>query len=213
MKILDELTKAYVHPSKKNKNRKDNQRLEFLGDSVIGLIVSEYLFRNFPHDQEGKMSQSLGRMVSTENLAKYAKILKLNERLHTSSRVNSKALAEVFEAVVGEIYIKYGLDTVQSFMQETGLLEDNDIILDSKTKLVHIANRNNLDIDYEIISEDGPAHDKVFEMACTVYDPTDDMNYIETGKGKTKKEAEFVASDRMLDNPSFSRSFIDATNG
>ena len=195
---------AFTHTSYANENNSESyERLEFLGDAVLELIMSEYLYNNFSL-KEGKMTKMRANYVCENALYEYASILKINdyiklgkgEQVHDGYH-NKTIVADVFEAFIGAIYLDCGLDVIKEFMYQNiiPLIENNtiEIIKDYKSTLQEYVQTSKKSLDYVIIDEYGPAHDKTFEVVVKI----DDIIY---GKGKahSKKEAEQIAAKDAL---------------
>lgn len=182
------------------------ERLEFLGDAVLDLIVSEVIFDRFPNEDEGFLTKLRSKLVKGDALAGYAKQLGLSELILIGERAQGQgiefsksALADVFESLVGAIYIDKGYEDAADFVEKvikryvnfdtvTGTLDNY------KSLLLEYAQAHQLEIPrYEVISEYGPGHDKTFEVKAIV-DHTDWGQ----GKGKSKKEAEQKAARQAL---------------
>ena len=185
-------------------NKKEyNERLEFLGDAVLELITSEYLFREYVDRQEGELSRLRATLVCEQSLAICARELEIGALLMlgrgeetTGGRNRDSILADAFEAVIGAIYMDGGLSEAVRFVQRHLLdkHEERTKFIDSKTILQEKAqNIYRKHLSYEVISEKGPAHDKLFEVRVYLGDEP-----LETGIGKTKKSAEQEAAYKSL---------------
>lgn len=183
-----------------------NERLEFLGDSVLSLIVSEYLFKKFKNKHEGKLTRIRAAVVCEASLADVARKLRLNEFLRigkgeelTGGREKDSLLADCCEALIAAIYLDRGYDRAKKFvirnLEEKIELYSNDINYnDYKSKLQEYIQRDmNKKITYKVANEYGPDHNKTFEI--NVY--LDDVLYGK-GIGKSKKEAEQNAAKEAL---------------
>lgn len=200
---------ALTHPSFvfENGNKKDehNQRLEFLGDAVVGLIVGEYLFNEYPNKTEGELTKIRAAVVCEASLARAAKRLGLGpyllmgkgEKLAGGSSRNSN-LADAYESLVGAFYLELGLEKIKELTLKYIMDDLNKVIAgdygDYKTQLQeYLQKQQSVVIKYEIISEEGPDHAKEFESGVYIND-----ELYTTGKGKTKKEAEQRAAKASL---------------
>lgn len=201
------LETALVHSSFSNEmkiNKKEyNERLEFLGDAVLELITSDFLFRRYTGKQEGELSRLRATLVCEQSLAICARELDIGALLMlgrgeetTGGRNRDSILADAFEAVIGAIYMDGGLSEAVGFVQRHLLdkHEERRKFIDSKTILQEKAqNIYKKSLSYEVISEKGPAHDKRFEVRVYLGDEP-----LETGMGKTKKSAEQEAAYKSL---------------
>ena len=207
---IDLLNTALTHSSyaneRKNSNDRHNQRLEFLGDAVLDLVVGEYLYRNFSSLPEGEMTKIRSRLVCESMLANCATKLSVGENLQlgkgeaaTGGRKRPSILADAFEAIIGAVYIDSGYKAAEKFVL-TALAQDLETMTsaeqdnDYKTTLQELVQRDDsLPIVYKIISEDGPDHDKTFRVAVTI-----DNRQMGIGRGKSKKEAEQMAARQAI---------------
>lgn len=182
------------------------ERLEFLGDAVLDLIVSEIIFERFPDEDEGFLTKLRAKLVRGEALADYAMRLGLNELMVIGERargqgieLSKSVLSDVFEALVGAIYVDHGYMEAYRFAREVIEREaDFDKLIGTldnyKSMLLEWAQARQLDIPtYRVIDEKGPGHDKTFEVKVTV-----DGKDRGSGTGKSKKEAEQRAARQAL---------------
>ena len=181
-----------------------NERLEFLGDSVLGLIVSCYLFEEHPGQDEGYLSKVKSVLVSRSNLACWAKDLNLGEHVflgvgegQTGGKKRSSILSNCFEALLGAIYLDGGLEPATAFVkrwlhgQDMGGMEEQDY----KSVLQEmIQKRHKIPPGYEVLSAEGPEHDKVFTMRVKI-----GRKVLGLGAGKNKKEAQQAAAKNAID--------------
>lgn len=194
----DLLTVAVTHTSYANEHRKQgtrhNERLEFLGDAVLEVISSEYLFRKYPKKEEGELSKLRASMVCEPSLAKCARDLELPKFLRLGKgeeqmggRKKDSITSDATEAVIGAIYLDGGFEEAKKFVMNHILLDLNteDLFVDEKTQLQEIVQEKNQHVEYRLISEEGPDHNKKFKSAAVVGD-----RVIGTGVGRTKKAAE-----------------------
>jgi ribonuclease-3 len=185
-----------------------NERLEFLGDSVLNLIIGEYLFNKFPNEEEGFLTKVRAKMVNRNALSIVAENLNLGELLILSSNVpksithNSKSiLSDALEALIGAVYLDKGIEFCKKFIQTSILepaLKNGEHLVDEnyKSQLLEYAQANKLAIPvYQIISEEGPHHDKTFTAEVIISEKV-----LGEGKGKSKKEAEQNAAQVALGN-------------
>ena len=200
---------ALIHRSYLEENEQfslSNERLEFLGDSVLNLIIGEYLFNKFPQEEEGFLTKVRAKMVNRNALSLVADNLNMGELLIISSSVpksithNSKSmLSDALEALIGAIYLDKGIDTCKKFIQTNILepaLKNGEHLVDEnyKSQLLEYAQANKLAIPvYQIVSEEGPHHDKTFIAEVIIGE-----KILGEGKGKSKKEAEQNAAQVAL---------------
>lgn len=206
------LKEALIHRSFINENRgktlRHNERLEFLGDAVLELAVTEFLYNQYPERSEGELTSFRAALVRTESLAAEAEKLDLGSFLfmskgeeHTGGRKRIYILANTFEAVLGAIYLDQGYQSCLSFLQKVLLPKMADIVekrldIDAKSKLQEIAQENlRVTPTYVVVSESGPDHDKYFTMGVT-------LNSVQfgSGTGRSKQEAEQQAAQNTLEN-------------
>ncbi len=199
------LETAITHRSYINEHRKvkeHNERLEFLGDAVLELIVSDFLFRKFNDRAEGELTSFRSALVRTDSLALTAKDLKLGEYLLLSKgeedsggREKDFLLANTFEAVLGAIYLDQGYDISKKFVEQYLLPKIDDIVefrldIDSKTRIQELAQSIHKSTpEYEVIKEEGPDHDKTFTVVVKINDKV-----IGEGVGSSKQRAEEQAA-------------------
>lgn len=182
------------------------ERLEFLGDAVLDLIVTEIIFDKFTEENEGFLTKLRAKLVNGDTLARYARELELNSLLVLGERVQGQGiefsksvLADIFEALIGAIYLDLGYETVSGFVQK--VIEeyiDFDEIVDTldnyKSLLLEFAQAEKMAIpEYNLVSESGPGHDKTFVVQVVV-----DNRPMAEGTGKSKKKAEQQAARRAL---------------
>lgn len=183
------------------------ERLEFLGDAVLDLIVTEIIFDLFPDKNEGFLTKLRAKLVKGDTLAMYARKLQLNELMFLGERVQGQGieqsksvLSDVFEALVGALYVDIGYEATSQFVRKVieGYVDFDQIIdtLDNyKSLLLEFAQANQMEIPtYSVISEKGPGHNKTFGVQVFV-----DEEPIAQGTGKSKKEAEQKAARKALD--------------
>ena len=193
---------SFVNEQKINK-RPDYERLEFLGDAVLEMLSSAYLFRTFPEKKEGEMSKIRASLVCEGALAYDAENLNLKDYIQlgkgeeaTGGRNKESIIADVMEAVIGALYLDGGIDKAKRFV-DTYVLSNIDAVqmfVDSKSLLQEMAQGKNLgNVRYEICGESGPEHDKIFEVRVYVGDKN-----LGEGTGKTKKAAEQKAAHQAL---------------
>jgi len=200
---------AFTHSSYVNENRptvrQDNERLEFLGDAVLELAVSEFLFKKFRAYSEGEMTKLRAAIVCEPSLVKYAEKLQFGAFIMlgkgeemTGGRTRPALLADVFESFVGALYLDQGLGAVQTFLERHvfPLIDEAEKLrtTDYKSRLQEFTQHHGLgSIEYRIADERGPAHDR--EFIAEVY--IDDKLF-GTGFGRSKKESEQQAAAEAL---------------
>ncbi|HOP56805.1 MAG TPA: ribonuclease III [Bacillota bacterium] len=200
------LIRAMTHSSYANEhNTRSNERLEFIGDAVLDLAVGKYLFEHLDED-EGVLTKKRAQDVCEGSLFEYAKSISLGDYLllgkgeeKNSGREKPALLADAFEAFLGAIFLDKGFDEVQKVLEivvyprikESLDREDSDY----KSKLQELVQSDKRTLNYVIVSESGPAHDR--EFVARVY--MDDDIIMGCGKGKSKKEAEQNAAKETLD--------------
>mgnify|MGYP000342016897 CR=1 FL=1 len=204
------LQQAFVHRSFLNENKNfkldHNERLEFLGDAALELVVTEYLYNNFPNP-EGELTNWRAALVKGTTISKIAKDLGYEEHLMLSkgeSKSNGKArdliLANTFEAVLGAIYLDQGYKTVDKFIKKNLIPQLEEIISkklyqDSKSCFQEmVQEKTGITPTYKLEKEEGPDHNKVFTMAVFIGDKK-----ITTGRGPSKQSAEQEAARIALD--------------
>jgi len=200
----ERLERALTHRShRQNSEGIDNERLEFLGDRVLGLVASEVLFQAFPHWDAGNLSKGLARLVSASSIHAAARRLKLGRHLRlgpgeekTGGREKSRLLADAYEAIVGAIYLDAGLPAAASFLRRSLLvpaLESGVEGLehpDHKSALQEwLQQRGFGTVDYRVSGESGPEHQKTFEVEVWHGD-----RRLSSAHGRSKKEAEQSAA-------------------
>ena len=215
MKILEELNieprnvmlyeQAFMHTSYCNeKDIEDSyERLEFLGDKVIDLILSEYLYRH-KHIEEGEMTKIRASYVCENALYEYALRLHFNEYVKlgkgeeaSGGSMRKAILADVFEAFVGALYIDKGLNEAKGFVNKiiiSDLEKNNEYFNDYKSLLQELVQTDKKSVEYVVINETGPAHNKSFTIKVVVGGIA-----LGIGNGGTKKEAEQNAAKGALD--------------
>ncbi|MCC6713366.1 MAG: ribonuclease III [Candidatus Dadabacteria bacterium] len=207
-KFRDEaiLKTALTHSSFANETSvESNERLEFLGDAVLGFIVARVLYDLFPEAAEGKLSKMRSSIVSRMNFAHFAKELKIDKQILlgkgeeiTGGRERQSNLAGAFEAVIGAAYIDGGYRKVYAIVSR--LLKDclngkEEIFKDYKTKLQEIAQRQFKKVPkYKVVLEEGPPHDKCFHVEVKL-----GRRAIGKGVGSNKKQAEQAAAKEALE--------------
>lgn len=208
-KNIDLLITAFTHRSYLNEHKKTvkehNERLEFLGDAVLELSVTEYLYANFS-EPEGVLTNWRSSLVRTESLAESANKLQLEDLLRLSKgeengtkRARVQILANTFEAIIGAIYLDQGYETADKFISAQIIskfdkIRELGIYLDYKSKLQEIAQKvESITPSYKVVAEEGPDHDKIFKVAVFVGE-----NIRGVGEGPSKQSAQQNAAETAL---------------
>ena len=194
IKIKNEelLLEALTHSSYSNEHNTPNyERLEFLGDAVLEAITSEYFYLN-TDEKEGAMSKIRASYVCENALAFYAKEIGIDKYIRVGNGqlhdINDTIIADVFEAVLAVIFLECGFDVAKKYIYQTvipSIVAKKDFLSDYKTKLQEMVQTDKKSLEYDVINESGPAHDKTFEVVVKI----DNIIY-GRGIGKSKKEAE-----------------------
>ena len=201
------LLQALTHSSYANerviRSTGDYERLEFLGDAVLELCTSEFLYEGYPDKREGWLTRRRASLVNEKALAYCARKLSLQEyirfgkgEISISGRKRDSIVADVSEAIIGAIYLDGGFDAARDFVRRFALsdIEERDLIIDAKTTLQELVQgRFQKDISYRFVSEEGPEHDKTFTMEVLL-----DDEVMGTGSGHSKKDAEQEAAYRGI---------------
>ena len=202
------LENALTHSSYANENRgrscESNERLEFLGDSVLGLVVADALYRRFPGLPEGHMTRLRAQLVCEESLHHVAAQLGLGEYIrlgrgeeHTGGRNRTSILADAVEALIAAMYLDGGMEVARGFIERyilTALDGEMPAVGDCKTELQELVQRKSGSVlTYELLGESGPDHDKTFTSQVSL-----NGRPIGSGSGRTKKEAEQAAARAAL---------------
>ena len=206
------LEEALRHSSYANEHRGDNvfsnERLEFLGDSVLGFVTAEYLFAKHPTAPEGELTRIRALLVCEDSLHEVAQRLKLGEYLKLGhgeescgGRTGPSILADATEAVFAAVYLDGGIRAASELIHRVLLDKEREETAeakrrDYKTKLQELVQRTpNQVLTYRLIGEQGPDHDKVFSFAVLLNDTV-----VGTGEGRSKKEAEQMAAKDALES-------------
>ncbi|MGT2711185.1 ribonuclease III [Streptococcus oriscaviae] len=204
------LETAFTHTSYANEHRllkiSHNERLEFLGDAVLQLVISKYLYQKYPHYPEGEMSKLRSTFVREESLAGFSRACGFDRYLRlgkgeekSGGRNRDTILGDAFEAFLGALLLDKGEQVVEEFLYKVMIpqLEVGNFerVTDYKTALQELLQVNGeIAISYQVIAETGPAHDKVFEVVVTA-----DQRIIGQGKGRSKKLAEQAAAKNAVE--------------
>jgi ribonuclease III len=200
----DLLTEALTHRSAASESSPSNERLEFLGDRVLGLVVARMLVDRFPDAEEGEMSRRLTALVRREALADVAERIDLAPHVRfgpsdaKAGRENASLLADACEAVIGALFLDGGLDAAQSFIAGAwaAMMDDGEgAERDAKTRLQEWAQGRGRSLPrYEVTDREGPAHAPQFVVTVRV-----DGEPEATGEGTSKRSAEQAAASALLD--------------
>ena len=204
------LKQAFTHSSYVNEHRRkpyeDNERLEFLGDAVLELTVSKFLFNKYPMMSEGELTKLRAAVVCEPSLVCFANIMNFGELVRlgkgeemTGGRTRPALLADVFEAFIGALYLDQGLDTVVTLLEQIVFPKINEgafsHMMDYKSQLQELIQRDGTGlIAYRILEEKGPAHNREFISLVEL-----DGRELGRGAGKSKKEAEQRAAQCALE--------------
>lgn len=204
------LEQAFTHRSYINENRSSkkehNERLEFLGDAVLELVVTEFLYEKYGDKTEGDLTAYRAALVNTVSISEAASILGMNEYLLLSrgeakdtGRARNIILANTFEAFIGALYLDRGYETAKAFIGAQLFHKIDDVVArrlwqDAKSKLQEIA-QEELGVTpvYELVHQSGPDHEKQFKVAVHLA-----SSRVADGSGRSKQEAEQAAAERAL---------------
>lgn len=192
----DVYKKAFVHKSFNQKNH--NEQLEFLGDAILSLIITEFLFLENPNEKEGVLSQKRAKIISRKHLNLVGKKIIPKSKIKSNLKQLPKSIfGNILEAIIGAIYIDQGIIKTRAFVKRSiynseflSLLTD----IDFKTKLIVYSKKENLELLYRIENEKGLDHQKQFLVALLL-----DGKKISEGTAKTKKDAEMEAAKKAAD--------------
>jgi ribonuclease-3 len=199
------LRKALTHSSLKDAENPSNERLEFLGDSILGMIVSEHLYATLPDVDEGELTRVKSAAVSASMLSRcaerlgFAEFLRLGKGVATRARLPRSILANAFEAVIAAIHLDGGFPEARLFVLQHLLPRIEEVLEDRhsrnyKSLLQQVAQREYSSTPtYRVVAEEGPDHQKRFEVVAVV-----DGREFAPADGKTKKEAEQQAARQAL---------------
>ena len=198
---------ALTHPSYDPQGKNNNQRLEFLGDAVLDLILGDYLYEKYPSWHEGQLTKTRAFLAKEPTLASVGLEIGLDKLMylgkgelkeHGSNRAST--MCDAFEAVVAAVWLSFGYDRTADFVlryfdgMEIRQDTEEENLEDAKSLLQEYVQSFATDnVSYEIIKEDGPPHDRIFTAAAVYRD-----KIIGTGSGKSKKQAEKIAADAGL---------------
>jgi len=205
------LQQALVHRSYLNENRKfelgHNERLEFLGDAVLEILVTEFLYHKFSEKPEGELTNLRASLVNSQMLSRVSSELKLEkyiflskgEKKDVKSKSRQYILANAVESIIGAIYLDQGIKSAKKFVVKFMIskLDDileNELYLDPKSKFQEIAQeKTKITPNYKLIKASGPDHEKIFKIGLYL-----EEELISTGKGFSKHEAQMEAAKKGL---------------
>lgn len=199
-KLLEE---AFTHKSysiEKGKSA-DNERLEFLGDSIISAVVAHYLFKRYPNVDEGHLSKIKSQLVSRTSLAQWAQEMSLGQYLFlsqgeeaTGGRQRESLLGNVYEALVGALFLDQGFSRAQRFVMRQLAKKKRIVETDFKSRLQELMQKKyKIPPNYFVIKEEGPDHAKTFTLEVRM-----GKRVLGQGEGRSKKEAEQMAAKEAL---------------
>lgn len=196
---------SYANELKKGHHR-SNERLEFLGDSVLSIVVSDYLYRHFKHLPEGELTRVRASLVCEKALFEFSSKIRLSDyillgkgEMRSQGNKRPSTVSDAFEAVIAAIYLDGGLEAakkhIMRFMPDSIISEKKDSNDDYKSILQEIIQRNPEEsVEYRLVGESGPDHDKKFTVRVML-----NSNVIGEGTGKSKKNAEQMAAKEALE--------------
>ena len=204
------LETAFTHRSYLNENRatsrEHNERLEFLGDAVLELVVTEFLFAKYPEKNEGDLTAYRAALVNTQSISDAASKLGMNEFLLLSKgesrdtgRARAIILANAFESLIGALYLDMGYVSAKDFIAKALFHKTDEVVekrlwQDAKSKLQELAqDKAGVTPTYEMVNQSGPDHDKRFVIAVTIAGER-----VALGEGRSKQEAEQAAAEKGL---------------
>ncbi|HKM40347.1 MAG: ribonuclease III [Patescibacteria group bacterium] len=208
---IDLLQQALVHRSFINEHSEfslgHNERLEFLGDAVLEIVITEYLFLNFPNQAEGVLTNWRASLVNTKMLYQVAKnldfedylLLSKGESRDKNSKARQSILADSVEAVIGAIYLDQGMEVVKDFVLKNIISNLDQIIesksyLDPKSRFQEVAQElRNITPSYKVLKEEGPDHAKKFTVGLFL-----EEELVAIGEGLSKQEAQAEAAEKGL---------------
>ncbi len=203
--------RAFTHRSFLNESAdvmESNERLEFLGDSILSFIISSYIFEHYPHLKEGELTALRSVLTNTQTLYKFAESLDLGKYLKlsrgeesTGGRTNKTILANTFEALLGGIYMDQGIDAATKFVNSVIITQIDEVVSDQglkdpksmlqeKTQEVH-----KMSPLYKIVKEEGPDHAKIYTTGVFL-----NNRLLAEGTGHSKQESEKNAAEQALKN-------------
>ena len=204
------LEQAFTHRSYLNENRapgrEHNERLEFLGDAVLELVVTEFLYAKYPDKPEGDMTAYRAALVNTQSISAAAKHLGMNDYLLLSrgeardtGRARQIILANAFEALIGAIHLDAGYEAAKGFIAEQLFHKTDDVVSkrlwqDAKSRFQELSQeKHSITPSYKMLDQSGPDHEKQFVIGAFI-----GKEKIATGAGRSKQEAEQDAAQKAL---------------
>lgn len=203
------LSKVFTHRSYLNESSdqaESNERLEFLGDSILSFIVSSYIYENYPNLKEGELTALRSVLTNTQTLYQFAKDLELGKYLQlskgeeaTGGRTNKTILANTFESLLGGLYLDQGLEKARDFVNSVIIIHIDEVVekqglkdpksmLQEKTQEIH-----KMSPVYRIVNEEGPDHSKIYTTGVFL-----NNKLLAEGTGKSKQESEKNAAANAL---------------
>jgi ribonuclease-3 len=212
-KNQDLLTTALTHRSALNEklstSPESNERLEFLGDAVLELVTTEFLYHKLPQEQEGMLTAIRSALVKTTTLAEVAEELQLGQQLFMSKgeeasggRQNTSLLANAVEALLGALYLDQGLEPVKAVLEQylfpkLTTIQQKKLYKDAKSQLQELVQAHGISApDYVVVEENGPDHDREFTVKVVIHGKDS-----ATGSGRSKQLAQQSAAQQVLENP------------
>lgn len=192
---------AFTHSSVAKENRKglkeNNERLEFLGDAILGAVITEYLYHLYPQHEEGELTNMRSKLVSRKHLNELGESLGLKELLEYSPSRGTQAKSlngDAFEALIGALFIDYGYPACESFLvnkvlKPLDLEKLSERLTSFKSKLLEWGQKEKKTVQFKLIGSEGKSHDPIYHVACIVSNRS-----LAEGSGPTKKKAEEVAA-------------------
>ncbi len=207
----EHLLSALTHRSYLNEHRdadwQHNERLEFLGDAVLELVITDFLYKSYPDKPEGELTAVRAALVNTQSLSTASQELGVNDYLLMSKgeakdkgRARQYILANTFESIIGALYLDQGFETAHNFIarhlfQKTKDIIDKRLWQDAKSRFQELAQEHvSVTPVYEMLSQTGPDHDREFTIGVFLR-----RNKIAEGKGRSKQEAEQVAAEKAIE--------------
>jgi ribonuclease-3 len=207
----EKFNKSFIHRSYLNENKssdlESNERLEFLGDAVLELVVTKYLFENFDYP-EGELTALRSALVRGKNLSDIAESIGVHDCIFLSEgerkntgKARSLILANTLEAIIGNIYLEFGLDKAAKIINELVITRLDEIIknklyIDSKSYLQEMVQESRkITPSYRVLGQDGPDHAKQFTVGVYI-----EEELVATGEGESKNKAEQQAASQAIEN-------------
>lgn len=200
---LEIISQAFIHPSARSQGNPHYERLEFLGDRVLGLVIAELLYKTFPKEKEGALARRFASLVNRETLTEVAEESNLSQFLEeiiaeipNSQQRRITILSDTCEAVLGALYLDGGLESASQFIQlywEKRLAEEKSAPKDPKSRLQELLQKQGKMPLYEVLESTGPAHSPLFIIQVSV--PEGPSLQVKAG---SKREGERMAAQEML---------------